>query len=94
MLVSCSEKAPWSRPWQETLLVQAQGSISKTDQVTVTHYLSAEGAGLEPAFSIPGNSLLPLLQGKYQVAKMCQIRLIPHCYRTMCVCQTVEAQLL
>lgn len=71
MLVSCSEKAPWSRPWQETLLVQAQGSISKTDQVTVTHYLSAEGAGLEPAFSIPGNSLLPLLQGKYQVAKMC-----------------------
>lgn len=73
MLVSCSEKTPCSRPWQEALLVQAQGSTSKTDQVAVTHCLSAEGAGLEPTFSSPGNNLLPFLQGKYQVAKMCQI---------------------
>lgn len=94
MLVSCSEKTPCSRPWQEALFVQAQGSTSKTDQVAVTHYLSAESAGLEPTFSIPGNNLLPFLQGKCQVAKMCQIWIIPHCYRTMCMCQAVEAQLL
>lgn len=42
MLQSCSEKAPCSRPWQKTLLVQAQGNMSKTDQVTVTYGLSIE----------------------------------------------------
>lgn len=52
------------------------------------------GAGLEPALSIPGNSLLPLLQGKCQVAKMCQVWILPHCYHTVCMCWTVKAQLL